>query len=276
MRLSNVAKILIGILSIEFIMVLFLWGGTMFGILQGMSTYLYLLVPLVLVSCMGTIVGLYQLWGYQKKAMLESMKHLDELNLRLRAQRHDYLNQLQVVYGLLEMEEYEEAKGYLTPVFKDIMKVSKALKTVHPAVNALLQAKMEAAEKQEIDFYLEIRTDLAGISIPPWELCKILANIIDNSIQALQKNQGERKLNVEIYEDMEAFYFDISNNGPEISAEVRQQMFKPGFTTKSEEGHGMGLSIVANILREYDGEIKVKSAKERTGFTVILPKQPVI
>lgn len=41
-------------------------------------------------------------------SLRESYQNLEKLNSNLRAQRHDYLNHLQVVYGLMEMEEYEE------------------------------------------------------------------------------------------------------------------------------------------------------------------------
>ena len=59
----------------------------------------------------------------------ESISNLELLNYELRAARHDYLNHLQVVYGLLELEEYEELKAYLNPVYKGIMKTGKALTT---------------------------------------------------------------------------------------------------------------------------------------------------
>ena len=66
---------------------------------------------------------------------------------------------MQVVYGLLELEEYEEAVKYLRPVYADIAKVGKALKTSKPAVNALLSSKMEKAEKQEIQLFVEVSSD---------------------------------------------------------------------------------------------------------------------
>lgn len=74
--------------------------------------------------------------------LVESMRDLEQLNTTLRAQRHDYLNHIQVVYGLIELEEFEEAKKYMKPVFEEMSKVSLAMKTAQPAINALLQAKM--------------------------------------------------------------------------------------------------------------------------------------
>ena len=83
----------------------------------------------------------------------ENFKNLEHLNLKLRAERHEYLNEMQVVYGLLELEEYEEAYRYLHPLYEDIARIGKALRTKKPAVNALLQAKMEYAQKQQITFF---------------------------------------------------------------------------------------------------------------------------
>ena len=115
--------------------------------LTGVDLTLYLAVSLMLLCNVATIVGLYLAMRYTNHDLEDSIHNLERLNAKLRTQRHDYLNHFQVIYGLMELEEYGEAKKYLAPVFKDIMKVSKALKTSQPAVNALLQVKMEAAER---------------------------------------------------------------------------------------------------------------------------------
>lgn len=235
----------------------------------------FISVGIMIFSSIVLFLVLYLFYGNQNNNLKESMKNLEELNTKLRAQRHDYLNHLQVIYGLMELEEYEEAKKYMQPVFKDIMKVSKALKTKQPAVNALLQAKMEAAEKEEIDFYMEIRSDLKAIAIEPWDLCKILGNLIDNGITALKEKEGERQLHVEMWEDREKYYFDIYNNGPMIPKENRELIFRQGFTTKKEEGHGMGLSIISRIIKENDGKITLFSDEKRTSFQVEIKKVTV-
>ncbi len=235
----------------------------------------FISVGIMIFSSIVLFLVLYLFYGNQNNNLEESMKNLEELNTKLRAQRHDYLNHLQVIYGLMELEEYEEAKKYMQPVFKDIMKVSKALKTKQPAVNALLQAKMEAAEKEEIDFYMEIRSDLKAIAIEPWDLCKILGNLIDNGITALKEKEGERQLHVEMWEDREKYYFDIYNNGPMIPKENRELIFRQGFTTKKEEGHGMGLSIISRIIKENDGKITLFSDEKRTSFQVEIKKVTV-
>ena len=64
-----------------------------------------LLVVIVLVVCILIILGAYDKLRKHYQDLQESYHDLEKLNSELRAQRHDYLNHLQVVYGLLELKE---------------------------------------------------------------------------------------------------------------------------------------------------------------------------
>ena len=165
-------------------------------------------------------------------SLRESYQNLERLNSNLRAQRHDYLNHLQVVYGLMEMEEYEELRNYLQPVYKDMLKTGKALKTSKPAINALLKAKMDEAESKGIDVYIEVKSNLQDLHVEDWELCKVLSNLLNNAMTALSEKSGEKKIELEITEDRESYLFTVSNNGPMIPKEMQESIFKQGITTK--------------------------------------------
>ena len=82
----------------------------------------------VLAICIFVWLILYRKLKESHDNLQASLKNLEKLNSELRAQRHDYLNHLQVVYGLMELEEYDELKQYLQPVYKDMLKTGKALK----------------------------------------------------------------------------------------------------------------------------------------------------
>ena len=110
---------------------------------MSMELIFCLVAVLVLAACMAVVLVLHKKQRLHLMQLQESLKNLEQLNFELRAARHDYLNHLQVVYGLLELEEYEDLKKYLEPVYKGIMKTGKALKTSKPERNALLKAKME-------------------------------------------------------------------------------------------------------------------------------------
>lgn len=271
-NLKKIFKMLLtlNVLQIVFAILISFWikGNT------GEEYYVLIYVSLVLalINSLSTVWAYYMLNNLNNKSLKESIKNLENLNTTLRAQRHDYLNQLQVVYGLMELEEYDEARKYLEPVFKDIMRVSKALKTAHPAINALLQAKMQMAEEKKIEMYLEVKSNLKEFQVEPWEMCKVLANIIDNGMTALEKCTENRILSVEIGEDLSHYFFNIYNNGPQIPRENMKRLFEEGFTTKKEGGHGMGLFISKHIIQRFGGTIQVDSTSEQTRFEIRVPK----
>ena len=272
MNIKKIVGTLLTINILQFVISLAIWIGVGISILGEVNIYIFLSMGLMLFSSLITILGLNFASRYKNVNLEESIKNLEDLNITLRTERHDYLNHFQVIYGLMELKEYEEAKKYLDPVFKDIMKVSKALKTAQPAVNALLKAKMEVAEKNHMDLFLEVRSDLKNIVIEPWNLCKVLANIIDNAITALMEAEGERNINIEIGEEKNSYQFLIYNNGPQIPERQLEDIFQQGFTTKKEQNHGMGLYIVEKIVLEAGGLVSVTSAPEKTCFSVEIPK----
>ena len=230
-------------------------------------------VALILLTSLFSVLGILAVSRYQTHNYLESMRNLENLNGKLREQKHDLMNHFQVVYGLMELQEYGEAHRYVRPVFKDIQKLNRALKTSLPAVNALLQSKLEAAEKQEIDMYLTVGSQLSDLQMMPWDLCRVLANLIDNGMTALAERDKEKRLMILINESEDDFVFEISNNGPMIPEEAMPHLFRAGFTTKKEEGHGQGLAIVSRLVREAGGTVDVESDEEETVFRVVLPRK---
>ena len=220
----------------------------------------------------GNEIGVADLDENLNVVLQENFKNLEHLNLKLRAQRHEYLNEMQVVYGLLELEEYEEAYRYLHPLYEDIARIGKALRTKKPAVNALLQAKMEYAQKQQITFFVEVSSDLAALSMEQWEVCRILGNLIDNAFTAVSGMDGEKKVHLCIQENEKQYLFIVYNNGPVIPENKRELIFKKGYSSKKEEGHGLGLWMVRKLAGQYRGTITVTSVPGKTEFDVTLPK----
>lgn len=272
---AYVKKIIFALISINGMQ--FVAGAIIYLFILGTSidkvnNFLFITVGLMLLCNIVTIGGLLIALQSKNSNMEESIGNLENQNTTLRSQRHDYLNHFQVIYGLMELGEFQEAKNYLSPVFKDILKISKALKTSIPAVNALLQVKMQAAEEKEIDLFLEVKSDLSLISIEPWNLCKIIGNIIDNGLFILSDCEN-RKLEIEILEDEKEYFFYFRNNGPMIPEKIQSEIFKKGVSTKKEDGHGMGLYIVKNLAEQVGGRVSLQSSTEKTIFEVVIPKK---
>ena len=105
--------------------------------------------------------------------------------------------------------------------------------------------------------------------MPAWEFCRVLSNLIDNAMDALE-NVANSSLRIMLREDTHGFAFSVANNGPVIPVESMRRIFEPGVSTHGE-GRGMGLYIVRSTLQKYGGEIHVTSDEDRTIFSGLVP-----
>lgn len=155
----------------------------------------------------------------QNEMLREAFDQLDDLNTQMRKQRHDFLNHLQVVYSLVDMGENAEATKYIETVYGQMHRLSAGMKTDKPAINALLQAKLGDAERRGVRMELDVTSRYAGLPMNDWEMCRVLGNLIDNAMDAMEGMEGGR-LVVELYEDIRSYGFRVVNNGPAIDPEV--------------------------------------------------------
>ena len=208
--------------------------------------------------------------GVKLVGLDETVTQMTDLNHALRAQRHDFLNHLQVVYSLIEMGEYEEANRYIQQVYGDIQQVSKALKTACAPVNALLRAKMAEAEQKGVRVELSVHAAWDDLPIPAWEMCRVLSNLIDNALDALKDTPGPT-LYIALSEDVKSFSFVVKNNGPAIPKDRQSAIFEAGVSGKGE-GRGMGLFIARETLRQAGGDLTVASDNDATAFFGQVPR----
>ena len=110
--------------------------------------------------------------SFKLRGLDETVNQMSEMNIALRAQRHDFLNHLQVVYSLIEMREYDEANRYIEQVYGDIQSLSQALKTRCAPVNALLRAKMAEANQRGIQAECAVHAAWEDLPLPAWEMCR--------------------------------------------------------------------------------------------------------
>ena len=103
----------------------------------------------------------------------------------------------------------------------------------------------------------------------------IMKNLIEN---ALIYSSKKPEINIEILEDENSYIFKISDNGLGIPEEERDKIFEKFYRVDKSRpmnfsGSGLGLSIVKEIVHNYNGEIKLTSESgSGSTFYVIIPK----
>jgi CheY-like chemotaxis protein/nitrogen-specific signal transduction histidine kinase len=102
------------------------------------------------------------------------------------------------------------------------------------------------------------------------ELREVFVNLILNAVQAMPEG-GTLTLITGVSESGQVTAA-VDDTGIGIPEVTRQRIFEPLFTTKGEEGSGMGLPVSYGIVREHDGTIDVQSEPGwGTRFTLSLP-----
>ncbi|HEX4075145.1 MAG TPA: ATP-binding protein [Candidatus Acidoferrales bacterium] len=113
------------------------------------------------------------------------------------------------------------------------------------------------------------------------QLCeRIFVNLIQNAYQAMDNSPDghDEILSISVAPDMSAgrpgVAIAIDDTGPGVPPEAREQIFNPFFTTK-KEGVGLGLAIVAKIVDDHRGSIKLENdSRPGAHFRIFLPAAP--
>lgn len=92
----------------------------------------------------------------------------------------------------------------------------------------------------------------------------VIENILKNAVDAMN---GKGKIKIEISNEIQQVYVDITDTGKGIPASGHKAVFQPGYTTK-KRGWGLGLSLAKRIIENYhSGRIFVKRSEPGSGTT---------
>ncbi len=226
------------------------------AVLGYLSRMAYTVLPFVLLSTLALLFTLTRLAQYEQMAQerqLEEMhrayyEQLEQRQAQVRRLRHDMVNHLQTLSALPQ----EERDAYLQELLDSPALRAPSKWSENRVVNAVLSAK---AEDMAAD---HIRGDLSApvpalLPFSDTDLCAVLANGLDNAIEACRKLPDPlRRLTLRARVDKGLFVLQVLNPCPE-APEERGGRF---FTTKADAGrHGLGLESIRSIAEKYGGSM---------------------
>ena len=176
-------------------------------------------------------------------------------------------------------EAGERAANIVSWLFR-FSRQSDSAKTITD-INALVGTAVDLAEQ---DYDLKKRFEFRKIAISrslgdvPRVLCvesqiqQVILNIIRNAAQALL-GCAEPKMDISTVFAEGEVRIRIADNGPGMDEAVRMRVFEPFFTTRPEDGTGLGLTVVYYIVvNGHSGRVEVETQKGKgSAFTVALP-----
>ncbi len=100
------------------------------------------------------------------------------------------------------------------------------------------------------------------------DLESIIINMITNAFEQVKTRQ-QKKIQIVFEQRDEDIYLYFEDNGPGILENMREEVFKPFITTK-ENGIGLGLNIVKDIVTNYGGKVHAEESKDLGGAKFVV------
>ncbi len=201
----------------------------------------------------------------------ESMNPLiQELIDEMKANEHEYKNHLNILYCMIQVckedELKDKAKKYIGNVFENKNLLNNLSKVENTILKAVLLSKINQAEKNEIDCYYFIDSQLEGVPLDDSELTVVLSNLLNNAIEAASKSEKKViEISTEYYEGK--YIIEVSNSVDNLTKSMVADISKIRFSNKGT-GRGYGLYNVKNIVEKYKG--KVNMSLEEDIFNVLI------
>jgi two-component system, CitB family, sensor kinase len=191
----------------------------------------------------------------------------------LRAQTHEFANQLHTISGLIQIKEYDEVVSFVETLVdkRASLDLTVARRVEDLSVAALLVAKASVAAEKQVDLRVSDRTALAALSSDSsFDVATVLGNLIDNGIDAVVTEGGPgRWVLVEIRQSGTSVELSVSDSGPGIDAKLATEVFEHGYTTKvAQQGErGIGLALTRLVCKRRGGEVVARNTEDGAQFT---------
>jgi sensor histidine kinase regulating citrate/malate metabolism len=192
----------------------------------------------------------------------------------MRAQAHEFSNQLHTISGLIELEEYHEVVRYVGRLTRSQARLNDKVtsRIEDPSVAALLIAKASQAGERGVQLRISDDTRLGRIDeLLSADLTTVVGNLVDNALDAIG-HTPDGWVAVEIAQQNAHVRVTVRDSGPGVAPELAEEVFEHGFTTKAaaDGQRGIGLALIRMVCTRRGGRVSVRN-DHGAMFTAELP-----
>ncbi|HQW74486.1 MAG TPA: ATP-binding protein [Ornithinibacter sp.] len=194
----------------------------------------------------------------------------------LRAQAHEFANQLHTISGLIQIGEIDEVVRYVDTVTERRHALDLTLSSLvrDPTIAALLMAKVAAANERRVDLVISEESGLERLEAhDAADVATVLGNLVDNALEHAPRGTASPPwVRVRVRQDQSSVEIVVTDSGPGIPDELVSSIFEHGITTKRVDPmeHGVGLALTRLVCRRRGGEITVEREDGATSFVARL------
>lgn len=209
-----------------------------------------------------------KIFQIQAKNQLEMYRSISENFDNQKRKTHEYKNQISCIESLLDKKQYSKLEEYVKKIYGSLNNEPDAINTNNVIVNAILNTKYQEADAKGIVFVFRVN-DLSGLKIRDEDVVTILANLLNNAIEACDTCAEKRVIKLKFVKEDDmviiavknTFNYDIVYENGEIQSTK----------ISSVEEHGVGIKNVLKIIEKYDGSYVIEDKNKEFFFSIIIP-----
>lgn len=207
-------------------------------------------------------------------AQLNHYETIKQSNFEIRRIRHDMKNHLLVIKELASSGKAFEAASYSDELLGEIAASETFYRTGNEIVDAIISDKKAKAGKRGIS--LEVTGNIVGCELNAVDLCTIIANLLDNAIEAVSKLYGlnasekHKLITLDFKKNANILLITQSNYAIAGMRESNNRII----SSKGGSEHGFGIYNIKNAVYRNGGEFRYEIKDEefyRFEFEIMLP-----
>lgn len=181
---------------------------------------------------------------------------------------HDFNNHINILYQYLLHSDIKSALEYMDRISEPIKNLLERTWTGNEVIDVIINSKLRKMQENNIESSINVEYP-GKCDIVSNDICTILSNLLDNAIEACQRNQEimNKWINITI-RIVNQMLVIIIENGNEVVPQVRNMHL---VTSKADERfHGWGLKSVESAIEKYEGVMQHKIEEGKFKVVVTL------
>ena len=191
-------------------------------------------------------------------------KHIDEILVmqkQIKKFRHDSSHHFTALKGFFANNQNQDGLSYIEKINSDLEN-TEIVDTGNTAFDAIISTKKALAESKNIEFTIQIQIP-EKLKVDAVDLCVIFGNALDNAIEACEKLETQKIINVSAIYDDNQLICKITNTALTSTSDLQ--------TTKADKvNHGFGLENIKQALSKYNHVLKIDQSDNKFVLSFVI------
>lgn len=209
-----------------------------------------------------------QIFQMQVKNQTNMYRSISENLDKQKRRTHEFRNQIVCIESLLTKKEYEQCENYVKNIYNDLNEETDVINTNNVIVNAILNTKYQEMTDSGIVFVFRVN-DLSNICIRDEDVVTILANLLNNAIEACEECENNKIIKLKFVHEEDKVILSVKNtynhpvrydNGEIVTSKVMDP-----------DEHGIGIQNIISVIDKYNGSYVIQELGAEFYFSIVFP-----